>query len=221
MEPAPRWVSISTALRERICTRRTVQLAGTAVLASLVIVTGLWLFSPPESSVDAGLTFAATETDLSAGEPPGEDGAVGFVQHVSVSIHVAGEVHRPGVHELQAGSRVIDAISAAEGPTERAELDALNLAAFVADGERIYVPAEDEIIAGSMIDIAQGVGTLVNLNRASAIELETLPGIGPATAAEIVNDRSANGPFSSVDDLVRVSGVGPATVEKLRDVVSV
>ena len=72
-----------------------------------------------------------------------------------------------------------------------------------------------------MIDIAQGVGTLVNLNRASAIELETLPGIGPATAAEIVNDRSVNGPFSSVDDLVRVSGVGPATLEKLRDVVSV
>ena len=122
---------------------------------------------------------------------------------------------------MQAGSRVIDAISAAEGPTERAELDALNLAAFVADGERIYVPAEDEIVAGSMIDIAQGVGTLVNLNRASAIELETLPGIGPATAAEIVNDRSVNGPFSSVDDLVRVSGVGPATVEKLRDVGSV
>ena len=98
---------------------------------------------------------------------------------------------------------------------------ALNLAALVADGERIYVPAEDEIVAGSMIDIVQGVGTLVNLNRASTIELETLPGIGPATAAEIVNDRSVNGPFSSVDDLVRVSGVGPATVEKLRDVVSV
>ncbi|NDI01393.1 MAG: hypothetical protein EBY57_06270 [Actinobacteria bacterium] len=205
MEPAPRWVSIPTALRKRICTRRTVQLAGTAVLASLVIVAGVWLFSPPESSVDDGLTSAAAETDLSAGEPPGEDDAAGFVQHVSVSIHVAGEVH----------------ISAAEGPTERAELDALNLAAFVADGERIYVPAEDEIVAGSMIDIAQGVGTLVNLNRASAIELETLPGIGPATAAEIVNDRSVNGPFSSVDDLVRVSGVGPATVEKLRDVVSV
>ena len=72
-----------------------------------------------------------------------------------------------------------------------------------------------------MIDIVQGVGTLVNLNRASTMELETLPGIGPATAAEIVNDRSVNGPFSSVDDLVRVSGVGPATLEKLRDVVSV
>ena len=221
MEPAPRWMSISTVLRERICTRRTVQLAGTALLASLVIVAGMWLFSPPESSVDAGLTFAAPETDLSAGELHREDGAVGFEQPVSVSIHVAGEVRRPGVHELQAGSRVIDAISAAEGPTERAELDALNLAAFVADGERIYVPAEDEIVAGSMIDIVQGVGTLVNLNRASTIELETLPGIGPATAAEIVNDRSVNGPFSSVDDLVRVSGVGPATVEKLRDVVSV
>ena len=117
MEPAPRWVSISTALRERICTRRTVQLAGTAVLASLIIVAGVWLFSPPESSVDDGLTFAAAETDLSAGAPPGQDDAAGFVQHVSVSIHVAGEVHRPGVHELRAGSRVIDAISAAEGPT--------------------------------------------------------------------------------------------------------
>ena len=90
MEPAPRWVSISTALRERICTRLTVQLAGTAVLASLIIVAGVWLFSPPESSVDDGLTFAAAETDLSAGAPPGQDDAAGFVQHVSVSIHVAG-----------------------------------------------------------------------------------------------------------------------------------
>ena len=221
MEPAPRWASIPTPLRERICPRRTVQLAGTAVLASLVIVAGIWLFSPPESSVNAGLTFAAAATDLSAGEPLGEDGAVGFAQQVAVSIHVAGEANRPGVHELQAGSRVINAISAAAGPTESAELDALNLAAFVADGERIYVPAEDEMIAGTMIDIAQGAGTLVNLNRASAIGLESLPGIGPETAAEIVNDRLANGPFSSIDDLVRVLGVGLATVEKLPDVASV
>ena len=221
MEPAPRWASIPTALRERISTRRTVQLAGTAVLASLVIVAGMWLFSPPESSVDAGLTFAEDETDLSAGNTFGEDASVDVPQQVSVSIHVAGEVNRLGVRELHAGSRVIDAISAAEGPTEGAELDALNLAAFVADRKHIYVPAKDEIIAGSMIDIAQGVGTLLNLNRASAIELESLPSIGHATAAEIVNDLLANGPFSSVDDVVRVSGVGPATVEKLLDLVSV
>jgi competence protein ComEA len=77
------------------------------------------------------------------------------------------------------------------------------------------------MIAGTMIDIAQGAGTLVNLNRASALGLKSLPGIGPETAAEIVNDRLANGPVSSIDDLVRVLGVGLATVEKLPDVASV
>jgi competence protein ComEA len=121
---------------------------------------------------------------------------------------------------MPVGSRVIDAITAADGPTDDAELDALNLASFVADGDRVYVPSSEAMNGDPFNYLEQGVGSTINVNTASAIELESLPGVGPATASQIIREREANGPFSSIDDLTRVSGIGPATVEKLRDVAS-
>lgn len=204
-------------LRPRILTRRTAQLVLTAGVAVVAILIGVWLFAPPPNRVEEGLEYAEpVEADAPVLGP-----AVEFDDSAVLAIHVAGEVVSSGVHELPAGSRVVDAITAAEGPTSNAELDALNLAEFLADGDRIYVPSAQEVEGDSLLVLEPAAGASININRASASELEALPGVGPATADSIVRDRETNGPFASVDELTRVSGIGPATVEKLRDLASV
>lgn len=122
-----------------------------------------------------------------------------------VVVHVAGHVVRPGVREMPAQGRVADAVEAAGGFTAQADESAVNLARPLVDGEQIYVPHQDA---------PTGDGP-VNLNRADARMLEDLPGIGPVLAERIVADREAHGPFGSVQDLVRVSGVGDSVVEQL------
>jgi competence protein ComEA len=131
-------------------------------------------------------------------------------------VHVAGAVRSPGVYALPAGSIVSDAIDAAGGTLAGAQLDTLNLAAEVSDGQRVYLPGEGtplptEAKAGIPAD---GV---VNLNTASATELESLPGIGPTLAGAIVRYREENGEFQSVEELMRVPGIGPSRMTQLRD----
>ena len=140
-------------------------------------------------------------------------------------VHVAGWVRRPGVYELREGDRVIDAIERAGGPKRGADLGGLNLAALLVDAQQILVPRpvpaappagtvppEGETPSGS---------TLVNVNVSTAEELETLPGIGEVLAATIIQYREENGPFTSVDQLVEVSGIGEVTLEEIRDLVTV
>ncbi|MGA1037671.1 MAG: helix-hairpin-helix domain-containing protein [Ilumatobacteraceae bacterium] len=196
--------------------RRTAQLVLTAVTVVTAVLVAVWLFSPPADRVEDSLSSANAEVTTS----PPATAVLWLDTSVSLAVHVAGEVASPGVHQMPVGSRVIDAINAADGPTDDAELDALNLAAFVADGDRLYVPSGQALVSDPFVDLGQGVGSPINVNKASAIELESLPGVGPATADQIIREREANGPFSSIDDLTRVSGIGPATVEKLRDVAS-
>ena len=207
---------VRSELRARAFNRRTAQLVASAVTVVIAVLVAVWLFSPPADRVEDSLSSANAEVTTS----PPATAVLWLDTEVSLSVHVAGEVTSPGVHQLPVGSRVIDAISAADGPTGAAELDALNLAAFVADGDRLYVPSGQALVSDPFIELGQGVGSPINVNKASAIELESLPGVGPATADQIIREREANGPFSSIDDLTRVSGIGPATVEKLRDVAS-
>lgn len=133
----------------------------------------------------------------------------------TVMVHVAGAVASPGLYELEAGARVADAVEAAGGPAADAELAAVNLAREVVDGEQVLVPRAGELAIG-----AAGSG-LVSLNNATAAQLEELPGIGPVLAERIVKDREVNGPFRSVEDLDRVSGVGPAILANVREHVTV
>ena len=142
-----------------------------------------------------------------------------------VIVHVAGWIRHPGVYELVTGDRVIDAIEAAGGPRRGAYLDALNLAAPLADGQQVLVPRRT---AGGVSAPSPGgipgdgsAGSLVNVNTASPDELETLPGIGEVIAQRIVDHRTENGPFVTVDDLLDVSGIGEATLEDIRDLVTV
>jgi competence protein ComEA len=139
-----------------------------------------------------------------------------------VVVHVAGAVVRPGIYQLLAGARVDDAVRRAGGPTVDADLDTLNLAAVAVDGTRIYVPVEGEAVPldaeATSNDVVQSGP--VDINRADAALLDTLPGVGPATAAAIVAERVRNGPFLGVEDLERVPGIGPAKLAGLRDLVT-
>ena len=140
-----------------------------------------------------------------------------------VCIHVDGCVAAPGVYYLEAGSRVIDAVTAAGGATDEARTDAVNLAQEVQDGQQIVIPSRvDDQAASSSSQASGGLSPsgddgLVNINTATAEELETLKGVGAATAEKIIADREANGPFKSIDDLTRVSGIGEKKLSAMRD----
>lgn len=143
----------------------------------------------------------------------------------SLLVHVAGAVRRPGVVQCPPGSRVQDAISLAGGPLGNASTDAVNLARPLTDGEQVFIPTHDQVSA-----MPQGAGTgaagassepaVIDLNSATAEELESLPGIGPSISARIVADREANGPFDSPEDLMRVSGIGQKRFDSLKDMIS-
>lgn len=143
----------------------------------------------------------------------------------TVVIHILGAVARPGVYELRAGDRLLDAVAAAGGFTDAADRAQLNLARSVVDGEQIVVPAVGEVLASPPPTGGAagggGGGGLVNLNSADAAALDTLPGVGPATAANIIAWRTENGRFTSIDDLLSVPGIGDKTLENLRKLVTV
>ena len=137
-----------------------------------------------------------------------------------VVVHVAGMVNAPGVYELKAGSRVKDAVEAAGGAVEGADLDSLNLAALVSDGEKIYVARPGE---AAPEDQSGGTGPVgkVNINSASQAQLEELPGVGPVLATRIVEHRQKKGRFTSIRQLMEVEGIGQKKYESLKDLVSV
>jgi competence protein ComEA len=138
-------------------------------------------------------------------------------------VHVAGSVRRPGLYELTGGARVADALDAASGPLRKADLDLINLAQPVTDGMQVFVPRRGEGSTTPAATDAMGVPqeTTVNLNTADQAALETIPGIGPVKGAAIIEYRESAGAFESVDDLLKVSGIGPATLESIRPYVSV
>lgn len=141
---------------------------------------------------------------------------------VTLIVDVAGAVRQPGVYEFAEGDRVIDAIERAGGSLVKADLSLLNLAAPLADGTQILVPKAGQGGAGVPGGSTPGsTSGLININSASETELETLSGIGEVLAATIVEYRTQNGPFASVEELMDVSGIGPATLDEIRDQVTV
>lgn len=196
--------------------------------ASMVIVCAgaFWLVRSPPPPAEAVLpqatAIAAPLSTLST--LPGVDEVSARTTKptaVEATVHVAGAVVFPGVYLLPPGARVDDAVAAAGGSTQAADLDALNLAAAVADGVRIYVPehGEEVDLLTPAAPVVTGVAGPVDINRADVGQLDALPGVGPATAAAIVAERERNGPFLTVDDLERVPGIGPAKLAGLRDLV--
>jgi competence protein ComEA len=136
-------------------------------------------------------------------------------------IDVAGAVRRPGLYRLRSGSRIDDAIAAAGGPTAKAQLDAVNLAAPIADGEQVVVPGRGAAGAPAASPPAAGSSPSapLDLNTATAEQLDSLPGIGPVTAQKILDYRQEHGAFHSVAELEGVPGIGPGRLSQLKGLV--
>ena len=198
-------------------------LAGALLAAiSLGAFTLLWrsptpppivIHAPPTASMSISVTLTPPPTDTPA----------------PLVVFISGAVQRPGVYTLPSSARVVDALTQAGGFTPDANVDAVNQAAPLHDGDQIFVPTlaeepetplpglSNETRQGAEIDISDSMSGPINVNTATAAELDQLPGIGPARAADII----ANRPYASVDDLERVPGIGPVTLEKLRPLVVV
>jgi competence protein ComEA len=231
--PDPR-PAVGERLRSWITWFGVGRLICTVVATITVVAGGAWLVRTPAPPTEANLPQATAAVAASAAStvPPPATSVAPTVP-ARILVHVAGAVVEPGVYELANGARIRDALAAAGGPRAAADWNALNLAAPIADGSRVYVPEAGEAITGALVsgppvtvagdgagDVAPSLSGPVDLNRASADELDVLPGIGPATAAAIVDERNRNGPFASVDDLERVPGIGPAKLAAVRDLVT-
>jgi competence protein ComEA len=174
---------------------------------------------PPRAVEPGAAMGASTQAGTDAtGESAGPD--------AQVVVHVVGRVRHPGVQHLPVGSRVADAVTAAGGATGKADLDAVNLARLLVDGEQIRVPAVGEV-PEAVTAASGGVGATpgsdgggkVSLNTADLAALDTLPGVGPVIAQRIVDWRTAHGRFTSVDELAEVSGIGEKMLAQLRPLV--
>jgi competence protein ComEA len=134
-------------------------------------------------------------------------------------VYVSGAVANPGVYSLPDGSRVADALNAAGGATAEADLSRINLAKHVSDAEQVHIPKIGE---AAPTQAAPGVPSgKININTATAAELDQLPGIGPALAQRIIDYRTQNGPFKTIEDLKKVKGIGDALFEQIKDRITV
>lgn len=184
--------------------RRRLLVTGAVVLLVLVVA-GKVLLRPAQPSVP----------------PPVRVATASRVAATTLFVNVVGAVRRPGLYRLKEGARVADAVTRAGGPTSRAQIESLNLAARIADGEQIVVPRRG--LAGGAA-VAPGGGAVsagpVYLNSATLEQLDALPGVGPVTAQKILDYRQQHGAFGSVDELDAIAGIGPARLETLRGLVA-
>ncbi len=184
--------------------RRRVLAVGLVALVVL-IVAGKVLLRPARPAVPPPVRIAAPIARASAPR---------------LFVNVVGAVRRPGLYRLKDGSRVADAVIRAGGPTPKAQIELLNLAARIADGEQIVVPRRgpaNPSAAPSGGAVATGP---VHLNSATLEQLDGLPGVGPVTAQKILDYRQQHGAFGSVDELDAIVGIGPARLEQLRGLVA-
>jgi len=190
------------------------------VLGIVVIAVGAYMYR----SSAVSLSVVPSAGDSHGGSPRAETGVSDTAvpeasPSLVVLVHVVGAVISPGVVEVPADSRVLDAINKAGGASDDAVLEGVNLARIVFDGEQIVVPREGEVHSGAGGGAPGGQPQLVSLSNADSQTLQTLPRVGPATAERIIAWRTANGPFNSVEDLLAISGIGPATVDAFRNLV--
>ncbi|HEX2704407.1 MAG TPA: helix-hairpin-helix domain-containing protein [Candidatus Lustribacter sp.] len=227
----PRVVSVPGPLRHaRVRTPRRTGLALAAVSLAALVLFGarVWL---AQSAAQPRPVPAAVATS-GEGTPNGLVGRSvppAFAPGTSAAsttkerlvVHVVGSIAHPGIVRVPAGSRVIDAITAAGGPTRHADLSRVNLARLVVDGEQIVVPRPGEVVAAPPGATPSGAGARVDLNTADLTALDALPGVGPVLAQRILDWRAEHGRFSTVDELGEVSGIGDKLLAQLRPKVQV
>lgn len=180
-------------------------------LAVTALLTGLGRPKVETVQPAATATVLATGTPIPDSEPESDDDVV---------VHVVGKVGSPGIVELPAGSRVVDALEAVGGAEDGVDLSTLNLARVVGDGEQIFVGVDPPPQAVTRSEPDDETPVHVNLNTATAGQLETLPGIGPTLAGRILEWRERHGRFTAVEELLEVSGIGPAKLEAMAELVT-
>ena len=221
-----------------------------AVALPVAAVVVWWFVQLPTPPIENFIPTATTSPSISS-EPPSflpSDLLLDSVESqrgiepLRIAVHVVGAVQQPGVYHLAAGSRGDDAVRLAGGATSQADLKRVNLAAMLVDGQQLWIPRVGERIPQNTLPNTSpnavpnavsgagappnavpstGVPALVDINQATVADLDRLPGIGPSTARAIVDHRTRNGPFASVDDLLAVRGIGPAKLAELRALVRV
>ena len=219
------------------------RMIGSVLSVAFVGIAGWWLVQVPPPPPEANLSFASTT--VAASPTIGVSASSINTTPQIITVHVAGAVKNPGVYRLKFGSRINDGIVAAGGATSAANLDVINLATVLNEGEQIYVPKRGEKphvitnrpqvggaggaggvagaggaggaggVAGAGGAANSAVPQLININLASVVELEQLPGVGPATAKAIFAYREKNGAFLKVEDLLKVRGIGPAKLSEI------
>jgi competence protein ComEA len=182
-----------------------------------------FLLRTPAMPVEASMTYASSVPVTGTQTPESLSVSLSVPD---IAVHVAGNVLKPGVYDLPSDARVVDAIRLAGGATAIADLNAINLANPLNDGQQVYVPAVGEKVSGgapgsgmngdALSDATAPVEYPININSADAALLDELPGVGPATAQAIVTYRDQNGPFVNVNGLEAVPGIGPAKVAALQ-----
>ena len=184
-------------------------LVGVAVLVVVLALAGRTLLRPAHSSAPPPVRVATPARRVAAGK---------------LYVDVVGAVRRPGLYRVPDGARVADAVARAGGATRKAQLELVNLAAHIADGEQVVVPRRGSAAVATAANAGAGAGSVatgpVHLNSATLERLDTLPGVGPVTAQKIIDYRLQHGGFGSVDELDAVPGIGPARLANLRGLVA-
>lgn len=205
-----------------------------AILIAVAVACGMGFSAVSGSGASGGVEIerggakdskkdAASESDGSSSRTSKRSNRV---ESSDAFVDIDGAVSNPGVYRLTTEQRIADAIDAAGGLADDADVSTVNRASKVIDGQKIHIPRAGEAVIPSddgggvssadSTSSAGSVSSLVNINTANATELESLPGVGPSTAQSIIDDRTQNGPFASTDDLMRVSGIGEKKFEKLK-----
>lgn len=207
-----------------------------ALLAAALITAGAWwvLSGRPQEQEAVSPPLVRVPADQTASGPPEAPATrpdSSSTASNDVVVDVTGRVRRPGLATLDAGARVADAVASAGGALPKVDLSSINLARPLVDGEQLLVGVRAATVAGAPPAADAGPGApsstagstalLVDLNTATLEQLDTLPGIGPVTGQSILDWRTDNGAFSSVDELLEVDGIGDATLADLRDLVTV
>ena len=203
----------------------------TIAVSPLAVLVAWWMLRLPpppiESMIPVAPTIAPKADATSDAVSSSWLSPLDTVAPERVAVHVVGAVSQPGVYHLVVGSRADDAVQAAGGPTVHADLRRVNLAALLHDGEQLVIPRVGErVTTTTSVGVSnRATGTpqsstsgpvIVDVNRATVDDLDRLPGVGPSTAKAIIDHRTRNGPFASIDELLAVRGIGPAKLAEIR-----